>query len=134
MAATGLWTWSGAGFNKDNYVPRKESCEARICRRYTELWCCTAFQISGVHQRCGAGLQVDGSKYRKYGGDTKRIFVAGHSAGGHLAALLATNQKYLKALGSLQNSSRVLSPSAALLSLWKSGGEGEAAHRPKAFC
>lgn len=32
----------------------------------------------------------------KYGGDPDSIFVAGHSAGAHLAALLATNEKYLK--------------------------------------
>jgi acetyl esterase/lipase len=35
----------------------------------------------------------------KYGGDPKRIFVAGHSAGGHLAALLSLDQRYLKAHG-----------------------------------
>ncbi|MCU0704746.1 MAG: alpha/beta hydrolase [Fimbriiglobus sp.] len=33
----------------------------------------------------------------KYGGDAKKIVVGGHSAGGHLAALLATNDDYLKA-------------------------------------
>ena len=32
----------------------------------------------------------------KYGGDPRRIFVSGHSAGGHLAALLATDHSYLK--------------------------------------
>jgi acetyl esterase/lipase len=32
----------------------------------------------------------------KHGGDPRRIFVAGHSAGGHLAALLATDHTYLK--------------------------------------
>lgn len=31
----------------------------------------------------------------QYGGDTARIYVAGHSAGGHLAALLALDPKYL---------------------------------------
>jgi acetyl esterase/lipase len=30
-----------------------------------------------------------------YGGDTNRIFVSGHSAGGHLAALLGTDARYL---------------------------------------
>lgn len=35
----------------------------------------------------------------RYGGDPRRIFVAGHSAGGHLAALLALDQRYLQALG-----------------------------------
>ncbi len=33
----------------------------------------------------------------KYGGNPGAIFVSGHSAGGHLAALLATDEDYLKA-------------------------------------
>jgi acetyl esterase/lipase len=36
---------------------------------------------------------------KKYGGRTDEIFVSGHSAGGHLAALLATDDTYLKAEG-----------------------------------
>jgi acetyl esterase/lipase len=35
----------------------------------------------------------------RYGGRPDEIFVAGHSAGGHLAALLATDASYLKAHG-----------------------------------
>lgn len=35
----------------------------------------------------------------KYGGDPNNIFVSGHSAGGHLCALLATNGQYLKRHG-----------------------------------
>jgi acetyl esterase/lipase len=35
----------------------------------------------------------------KYGGRTDQIFVSGHSAGGHLAALLATDETYLRAEG-----------------------------------
>ena len=35
----------------------------------------------------------------EYGGDPGRIFVAGHSAGGHLVALLAANEKWLRARG-----------------------------------
>jgi acetyl esterase/lipase len=35
----------------------------------------------------------------EYGGRTDEIFVCGHSAGGHLAALLATDDSYLKAEG-----------------------------------
>jgi acetyl esterase/lipase len=35
----------------------------------------------------------------KYGGRPDRIFACGHSAGGHLVALLATNETYLKAEG-----------------------------------
>jgi acetyl esterase/lipase len=33
----------------------------------------------------------------EYGGDPTHLFVAGHSAGGHLAALLATNEQFLAA-------------------------------------
>ena len=36
---------------------------------------------------------------RDYGGDPKAIFVMGHSAGAHLAALVATDGRYLKAEG-----------------------------------
>lgn len=35
----------------------------------------------------------------KYGGRADQVFVAGHSAGGHLVSLLATDDSYLKALG-----------------------------------
>lgn len=34
-----------------------------------------------------------------YGGNAERIFIAGHSAGGHLGALVAMNDKYFNALG-----------------------------------
>ncbi len=34
-----------------------------------------------------------------YGGDPQNIFLLGHSAGGHLAALVATDEYYLKDLG-----------------------------------
>jgi acetyl esterase/lipase len=33
----------------------------------------------------------------KYGGDPKQLFIGGHSAGGHLVTLLATDEQYLKA-------------------------------------
>jgi acetyl esterase/lipase len=36
---------------------------------------------------------------REYGGDPGHIYVGGHSAGGHLVSLLATDESYLKAEG-----------------------------------
>jgi acetyl esterase/lipase len=42
----------------------------------------------------------------KYGGNPKQIFVGGHSAGGHLAALLATDPSYLKAVRRRQSDVR----------------------------
>ncbi|WP_296622053.1 alpha/beta hydrolase [Marivirga sp.] len=35
----------------------------------------------------------------EYGGDSSQIFVSGHSAGGHLAALLSTKDEYFEPLG-----------------------------------
>ncbi|WP_165224293.1 alpha/beta hydrolase [Aquisphaera insulae] len=35
----------------------------------------------------------------EYGGDPKRIFLMGHSAGAHLAALVATDERYLEKAG-----------------------------------
>jgi acetyl esterase/lipase len=35
----------------------------------------------------------------EYGGDPRRLFLLGHSAGGHLVSLLATDESYLKAEG-----------------------------------
>jgi len=35
----------------------------------------------------------------EYGGDPRNVFLTGHSAGGHLVALLAVNRKYLKEVG-----------------------------------
>jgi acetyl esterase/lipase len=38
-------------------------------------------------------------KIGTYGGDTTRIFLAGHSSGGHLASVVATDQRFLHAIG-----------------------------------
>jgi acetyl esterase/lipase len=35
----------------------------------------------------------------EFGGDAQRVFVMGHSAGGHIAALLACDKRYLNAVG-----------------------------------
>ena len=35
----------------------------------------------------------------QYGGDPEKVFVSGHSAGGHLAALIAIDNKYFDSLG-----------------------------------
>lgn len=36
---------------------------------------------------------------KEYGGDSQKIFVMGHSSGAHMAALLALDEKYLRAVG-----------------------------------
>ncbi|BCQ28311.1 alpha/beta fold hydrolase (plasmid) [Caballeronia sp. NK8] len=41
---------------------------------------------------------------REFGGDPKRIFVMGHSSGAHIAAMLATDPRYLAAQGMAKSS------------------------------
>ncbi len=44
---------------------------------------------------CARAFAWVASNIEKHGGDPRRLFVMGHSAGGHLAALLALDPKYL---------------------------------------
>ena len=48
---------------------------------------------------CAAALAWVLKNIGQYGGDTNRVFVGGHSAGGHLAALLALGEDYLSPFG-----------------------------------
>ena len=45
---------------------------------------------------CAAALAWTFGHLKELGGDKTRVFVSGHSAGAHLAALLGTNNKYLQ--------------------------------------
>ncbi len=55
----------------------------------------------------------------KYGGDKNRIFVCGHSAGGHLTALLATDERWLAEVGlSLKNIRGAIPISGVYNFLW----------------
>jgi acetyl esterase/lipase len=64
------------------------------------------------------------AKLGKHGANTKAIFVSGHSAGGHLAALLATDESHLKAhkLG-LSNIKGVI-PISGVFTVRSKGGKG----------
>jgi len=46
-----------------------------------------------------AALVLVRKEFAEAGGDIRRLFVTGHSAGGHISALLATNAKFLKKYG-----------------------------------
>jgi acetyl esterase/lipase len=48
---------------------------------------------------CGKAIAWVHENIRNYSGDPDRIYVMGHSAGAHLAALIATDDRYLKADG-----------------------------------
>jgi acetyl esterase/lipase len=56
---------------------------------------------------------------RAYGGDADRLFLCGHSAGGHLASLLATDEGYLRAENlSLEHVRGVISVSGIYVIHW----------------
>jgi acetyl esterase/lipase len=44
---------------------------------------------------CAAAIKWTYDNIEKYGGDKNRIFISGHSAGGHLSALITLDPKYL---------------------------------------
>ncbi len=47
-------------------------------------------------QDCGKAVAWVYKNIAQYGGDPKRIYVMGHSSGAHLAALISTDETYLK--------------------------------------
>lgn len=48
---------------------------------------------------CGRAIAWVHENIREYSGDPDRVYVMGHSAGAHLAALVSTDDRYLKANG-----------------------------------
>lgn len=57
----------------------------------------------------------------RYGGDPEDVFIGGHSAGGHLVALLALNEKYLAELGRTPDD---ISGVIAISGVYRVGGTG----------
>lgn len=55
--------------------------------------------IAGMTADIAKAIRWTHDHAKEYGGDGKRIVVVGHSAGAHLAALVCTNDSYLKAEG-----------------------------------
>lgn len=59
----------------------------------------TVTDFRGMSQDGARAIKWVQENISKYGGDSSRIFIAGHSSGGHLGALLATDESYLKKEG-----------------------------------
>jgi len=55
--------------------------------------------LDEMMEDCAAAVKWIDDHADEYGGDANRIFLFGHSAGAHLATLLATDHRHLKAAG-----------------------------------
>ena len=58
-----------------------------------------AVQHPAHAQDCGKAVAWVHQNIAKYGGDPARLYVLGHSSGAHLAALISTDERYLKEAG-----------------------------------
>lgn len=82
------YNFFGKGFAKENVVT------VIINYRLTP-----EVQFDKMAEDCAAAVAWIHQNITSYGGDSNRIFLSGHSAGGHLAALIATNREYFENLG-----------------------------------
>ncbi|MBR7120130.1 MAG: alpha/beta hydrolase [Lentisphaeria bacterium] len=64
------------------------------------------YRLSGARAKCpdyiydaAAAVAWTVKNIEKYGGDPKKVYVTGHSAGGYLTAMIALDKKYLAAFG-----------------------------------
>jgi acetyl esterase/lipase len=62
-----------------------------------------AVQVPAMANDCAQAVKWTAQHISEYGGDPDRIFVMGHSAGGGLAALLATDSQLFSQLGLTNN-------------------------------
>lgn len=73
---------------------------------------------------CAAAISWVINNIHNLGGDEQRIFISGHSAGAHLAALLATNQSYLQKYNiTAANLAGIISVDMASFNLLSAGNE-----------
>lgn len=57
------------------------------------------FQIEDMVKTAAQAVLWTKNNIEEYGGNPEQIFVSGHSAGAHLAAVLATNNEYFEEIG-----------------------------------
>lgn len=97
-----VWVHGGGWRNGD----KDNRAGLNLC----QTWAKAGFVVVGLDYRLtpdvvhpahvedvAAGIAWVHNNIAKHGGDPKRVFLLGHSAGAHLVALVATDPKYLKA-------------------------------------
>ena len=58
-----------------------------------------AYKVNAMAKASAKGIQWVYDHIAAYGGDPEQIYVSGHSAGGHLSALVAVRDEYFDTLG-----------------------------------
>ncbi len=95
-----FWIHGGgwqAGDKKDVQLKPKVFAERGFVFVSTNYRLLPAVEMGDIVRDCAKALKWTHDHIAKYGGDPKRVFVMGHSAGAQLAALLCTDDRYLKA-------------------------------------
>jgi acetyl esterase/lipase len=124
----GMWTYGpgpGFGLNKDTYA----LLATRIAKRGMVV-VVPNYRLRPLHkypkyiQDVASAFAWTKKNISRYKGSKRKLFVSGHSAGGHLAALLGTNTKYLKAAGCRSKDIRGLIPISGVYFLAKKTAGG----------
>jgi acetyl esterase/lipase len=94
----GAWTW---GDKRLDFIPEVARCFARqgigvVAPNYRLA---PLFQHPAHARDTARALAWTKKHISEYGGRADQIFLLGHSAGGHLVSLLATDESYLKKAG-----------------------------------
>ena len=83
----GLYSYFGSRLARKGVVAVTINYPLSPEARFDGMAMATAASVKWVHQNI-----------TRYGGDSARIYISGHSAGGHLAALIATDTRYFDSL------------------------------------
>lgn len=90
-------TWLSGSKDMYSQLGRNMAAKGLVCAiinyRLGDL-----IDFSGMANDCAAAIQWVYANVDKFGGNKKKIFIAGHSAGGHLAALVASDPEYFDRL------------------------------------
>ncbi len=90
--------------NRDNGNNGADSDKARFFTAHGIIYVTISYRLSPAVQHpehvrdIAAALKYIHDHIAEYGGDPERIYVMGHSAGAHLAALVAIDQRYIDAV------------------------------------
>jgi acetyl esterase/lipase len=97
-----LWI-HGGGWRKGDKANVQKKPQAFVDKGYvfvsTNYRCVPQVTVKEMTGDIAKAIRWIHDHAKDYGGDPKSIFVMGHSAGAHLAALVCTDDRYLKAEG-----------------------------------